>query len=172
MDYEAFKSSMNEWATFACLALVSQRQKSRWMISGLAFILSLDIAPKSSIEEQVQSPLLQGELQSLRAKNTASLRRIKIAHRNNTQLYLCQTTISRYNLQIRGGIHQISTQQQTRTTYANEIKKAHALAQPAPQNIQPSPRSSYLARVKKNTIDTLGCPKALAGNQAAGNRVL
>lgn len=53
-----------EWATFACLALASQRQKSRWMISGLAFILSLDIAPKSSIEEQVQSPL-QGELQSL-----------------------------------------------------------------------------------------------------------
>lgn len=111
-----------EWVTFASLALASQRQKSRWMISGLAFILSLDIAPKSSIEEQVQSPL-QGELQSLRAKNTASLRRIKIAHRNNTQLYLCQTTISRYNLQIRGGIHQISTQQQTRTTYANEIKK-------------------------------------------------
>lgn len=112
-----------ERATFACLALASQRQKSRRMILGLAFILSLDIAPKSSIEEQVQSPLLQGELQSLRAKNTASLRRIKIAHRNNTQLYLCQTTISRYNLQIRGGIHQISTQQQTRTTYANEIKK-------------------------------------------------
>lgn len=111
-----------EWATFASLALASQRQKSRWMIPGLAFILSLDIAPKSSIEEQVQSPL-QGELQSLRAKNTASLRRIKIAHRNNTQLYLCQTTISRYNLQIRGGIHQISTQQQTRTTYVNEIKK-------------------------------------------------
>lgn len=41
-----------------------------------------------------------------------------------------------------------------------------------PQNIQPSPRSSYLAQEKKNTIDTLGCPKALAGNQAAGNRVL
>lgn len=104
-------------------------------------------------------------------KNTASLRRIKIAHRIILKLYLCQTTISRYNLHIRGGIHQISTQQQMRTTDANEIKKAHALAQPAPQNIQPSPRSSYLAQ-KKNTIDTLGCPKVLAGNQAAGNRVL
>lgn len=132
-----------ERATFACLALVSQRQNSRWMISDLhvAFILSLDIAPKSSIEEQVQSPLhKENSSLSVHHKYCQSSEDKKSLTEIILSYISAKTTISRYNLHIRGGIHQISTQQQTRTTYANEIKKAHALAQPAPSKYTAVPK--------------------------------